>query len=156
MSKKRMLILVNQDLKISKEKLGVQIGHAVSTFMYYHYIREMAAGKDIKKELEELKVYMEEDNQGKILLACPERKLEELEKEGKVIPIEIDLTQKTMFDSEAYYLQSNDIVYVEPTEKRKKKSYRNPYTTQYITLSVSVANLLLRLNRRWDRLYGTE
>lgn len=78
------------------------------------------------------------------------------EKEGKVIPIEIDLTQKTMFDSEAYYLQSNDIVYVEPTEKRKKKSYRNPYTTQYITLSVSVANLLLRLNRRWDRLYGTE
>ena len=70
-------------------------------------------------------------------------------REGKVVPVEIDLTQKTMFDSEVYYLQSNDIVYVEPNKKYKKVSYRDPQVPQYLSLSVSVLRLLYRTDRRF-------
>jgi len=32
------------------------------------------------------------------------------------------LTKKTLFDSECYYLQQNDLVYVEPNEMKKRRS----------------------------------
>ena len=64
---------------------------------------------------------------------------------GSVIPIEINLTQKTLFNSEAYYLQQNDIVYVEPNVYRKRKSNYDPYLNQdihsYVRLSSSLARL---------------
>lgn len=41
---------------------------------------------------------------------------------GDVIPMEVDLTKKTLFDSECYYLQQNDLVYVEPNEMKKRRS----------------------------------
>ena len=52
------------------------------------------------------------------------------EKNGSITPIEIDLTKKTIFDSEAYYLQQNDIVYVEPADWKKRRANYDPSTIQ--------------------------
>lgn len=64
---------------------------------------------------------------------------------GSVIPIEINLTQKTLFDSEAYYLQQNDIVYVEPNDYKKRKTNNDPYLQHdilsYVRLSTSIARV---------------
>ena len=64
---------------------------------------------------------------------------------GSVIPIEINLTRKSLFNSEAYYLQQNDIVYVEPNDYKKRKSNYDPYLNQdihsYVRLSSSLARL---------------
>lgn len=49
----------------------------------------------------------------------------------------LDLTRKEVLDSPYYYLQQNDIIYVEPTEKKKKKAWRNEDWPQYISLSTS-------------------
>lgn len=49
----------------------------------------------------------------------------------------LDLTRKEIFNSPYYYLQQNDIIYVEPTEKKKKKSWRDDDWLQYINLSAS-------------------
>lgn len=49
----------------------------------------------------------------------------------------LDLTRKEVLDSPFYYLQQNDIVYVEPTEKQKKKAWRNEDWPSYINLSTS-------------------
>ena len=49
----------------------------------------------------------------------------------------LDLTHKEVLDSPYYYLQQNDIVYVEPTEKRKKKAWRDDNWLSYINLSTS-------------------
>ena len=67
------------------------------------------------------------------------------EKNDAVIPIEIDLTKKTLFDSEAYYLQQNDIVYIEPNDKRKKRANYDP-TLRYDVMSyVRFGGSLVRL-----------
>ena len=64
---------------------------------------------------------------------------------GSVIPIEINLTQKTLFNSEAYYLQQNDIVYVEPNDYKKRKSNYDTNLQQdiqsYVRLSGSLARI---------------
>ena len=52
------------------------------------------------------------------------------EKNGAITPIEIDLTKKTIFDSEAYYLQQNDIVYVEPADWKKRRANYDPSAVQ--------------------------
>lgn len=75
-----MYILVNEDIKIGKGKLAGQVGHAVGTF-YYRGI--------YTKEL--MDNYMEE--QKKIILKCPQNKLEELEKEGYITIRDKGLTQ---------------------------------------------------------------
>lgn len=75
------------------------------------------------------------------------------EKNGMVTPIEIDLTKKTMFDSEVYYLHQNDIVYVQPTLKRHRQAdSRQTYQEsigQYASLGVSIVNLAWRIYRRY-------
>ena len=55
---------------------------------------------------------------------------------------EINLTTKELLDSPYYYLHNNDIVYVEPTERHKRISDRNPDTPKYISIAVSVASLI--------------
>ena len=60
---------------------------------------------------------------------------------------EVDLTSKAVFDSPYYYLQQNDIVYVEPNGQKKKTSYRNTETPQYISLVVSIAHILVTTTR---------
>lgn len=74
------------------------------------------------------------------------------EKNGVVIPIEIDLTKKTIFDSEVYYLRQNDIVYVEPTLAKKRCSEMNPDWPKYVSLGVSVAVWVRNILRRSIRI----
>ena len=46
----------------------------------------------------------------------------------------IDLTRKEILNSPYYYLQQNDIIFVEPTEKKKKKAWRNEDWPKYLTI----------------------
>lgn len=46
----------------------------------------------------------------------------------------LDLTRKEIFNSPYYYLQQNDIIYVEPTEKRKKAAWRDEDWPHYLTM----------------------
>ncbi len=50
---------------------------------------------------------------------------------------EINLTSRESLDSPFYYLQQNDVVYVEPTPKKKKTSYRNEDWPRYISMTAS-------------------
>lgn len=63
--------------------------------------------------------------------------------------IEVDLTQKALFDSDAYYLQSNDIVYVEPNKVKKRESNRDENSMQYITFWVAVGGMVANLFRAY-------
>ena len=45
---------------------------------------------------------------------------------------QINLTRKTLFDSEVYYLQRNDVVYVEANKKRKRQAVDDPNLRQDI------------------------
>lgn len=73
------------------------------------------------------------------------------EKNGVVTPIEIDLTKKTMFDSEVYYLRQNDIVYVQPTlQRRRHADSRQMYQESvgtYASLGVSLASFVWHVYR---------
>lgn len=71
------------------------------------------------------------------------------EKNGVVTPIEIDLTKKTIFESEVYYLQQNDIVYVEPNLAKKRRAELNQDWPRYVSLGFSVGALLRNLSRRY-------
>lgn len=66
-------------------------------------------------------------------------------KKGIATPITIDLTKKTLFDSEVYYLQSNDIVYVEPNKLKKRKAFLDENWPKYaafgVALTVAVVNI---------------
>ncbi len=50
-----------------------------------------------------------------------------------VIVDTLDLTKKEVLSSPFYYLQQNDVIFVEPTEKRKRKAYRNEDWPRYMT-----------------------
>lgn len=73
------------------------------------------------------------------------------EKNGVATPINIDLTKKTLFDSEVYYLQSNDVVYVEPTDVKKRRMHRDENWPKYVTTTVSIAVTLGNIYRIWVR-----
>lgn len=87
MNDKAMYILVNEDIKITKGKLAGQVGHAVCTYIYRNFIKDYAGNPihitaDMRMFLDD---YM--NFQKKIILKCPQWKLEELEKENKYIVI---------------------------------------------------------------------
>ncbi len=67
------------------------------------------------------------------------------EKNGTTTPIEIDLTKKTLFDSEAYYLQQNDIVYIEPNEERKRRANYDPHLKHDIVSYVRFGGTLVHM-----------
>ena len=69
------------------------------------------------------------------------------EKHGELTPIQVDLTKKTIFNSEVYYLQQNDIVYVEPTLAKKRRAELNQNWPKYVSLGFSVSSLVLHLAR---------
>ncbi|MBR1517794.1 MAG: polysaccharide biosynthesis/export family protein [Bacteroidales bacterium] len=62
----------------------------------------------------------------------------------------IDITSRSIFDSPYYYLQQNDIVYVEPNDKKKRIATRDPNITQYISLAASLlratSSIFLNIN----------
>lgn len=69
------------------------------------------------------------------------------EKNGVATPIEVDLTKKTIFESQVYYLQQNDIVYVEPNLAKKRRSELNTDWPKYVSLGVSVAGAIYNLSQ---------
>lgn len=75
------------------------------------------------------------------------------EKNGTAAPIVVDLTKKTLFDSECYYLQHNDIVYVVPNDIKKKRSNYNPNLRRdiasYVHLGTAVGRLGYVAYRRY-------
>jgi polysaccharide export outer membrane protein len=64
---------------------------------------------------------------------------------GKVTLKEIDLTKKTLFDSEVYYLQQNDIIYVEPNNIRVKEANEDPNIMQDVLSYVELSGSLVRM-----------
>ena len=68
-------------------------------------------------------------------------------KKGEATPITIDLTKKTIFDSEVYYLQSNDIVYVEPNKKKKREATLEENWPKYMALGVSIFAAVTNIGR---------
>ena len=73
------------------------------------------------------------------------------EKNGIATPINIDLTKKTLFDSEVYYLQSNDVVYVEPSEVKKRRMHRDENWPKYVTSTISIAFAIGNIYQIWVR-----
>jgi len=69
------------------------------------------------------------------------------EKNGVATPIEVDLTKKKIFDSEVYYLQQNDIVYVEPNLAKKRRADQNQDWPKYVSLGFSVVGIVNVLAR---------
>lgn len=87
MTNKAMYILVNEDIKIGKGKLAGQTSHSAVTYVYRNYIKDYNGNNiNITDEMRDfLDDYM--ICQKKIILKCPQNKLEELEKENKYIVI---------------------------------------------------------------------
>lgn len=84
---KVMYILVNEDIKIGKGKLAGQVGHAVGTYFYRNFIRKYN-NEEVqltKNEINDIDEYMQ--CQKKIILCCPQSKLEKLENENKYVVI---------------------------------------------------------------------
>lgn len=93
-----MYILVNKNVEIVKPdgtgagKLGGQIAHAVSAFIYHKFIKN--GGTANYKERKRFEDYME-GTQKKIIVRCSQKKLEELEKEGYITIRDRGLTMLT-------------------------------------------------------------
>ena len=49
-----------------------------------------------------------------------------------------------------YYLQSNDIIYVEPNDRRKKDAYRNKDFNRYSGMFKKIYRLFRRLDTRFE------
>ncbi len=64
---------------------------------------------------------------------------------GTVIPMGVDLTKKTLFDSECYYLQQNDLVYVEPNEIKKRRTNYDQNLKADVMSYVNLVTAFIRL-----------
>ena len=69
------------------------------------------------------------------------------EVDGKITKNYIDLRTNALFSSPFYYLQQNDVVYVEPNNSRIKESRVNPNTSIFLS-SVSILISLLAILTR--------
>lgn len=61
--------------------------------------------------------------------------------DGKEVIDSVDLTSREVLQSPYYYLQQNDIVYVTPSEKKKKTAYRNEDWPTYLSTGVAAVQL---------------
>lgn len=64
------------------------------------------------------------------------------ESDGNRISYKVDLRSKDIFESPVYYLQQNDIIYVEPNKIRAGQSTANENALRSVSLWVSVASML--------------
>ena len=67
------------------------------------------------------------------------------EQDGERIVYQVDLRSASLFDSPAYYLQQNDIVYVEPNKVRAGQSTINENNIKSVSLWVSIGSFLTSL-----------
>ena len=65
------------------------------------------------------------------------------EQNGKRVIYEIDLTSTDIFSSPAYYLQQNDIVYVEPSKIKQRQSTVDDKSLRITSIAVSSGSLLV-------------
>lgn len=63
----------------------------------------------------------------------------------------IDLTSRELLDSPYYYLQQNDIVYIEPDKNKKRRATYNPNIPAYISMGTSIISLITNLTYRIQR-----
>ena len=69
------------------------------------------------------------------------------EENGERVPYYLDLRSKDVFDSPCYYLQQNDLVYVEPSRNKIRQGDTNQFTrintwTTLISFAMSVITLI--------------
>lgn len=67
------------------------------------------------------------------------------EREGKRTMYEINLCDVSMFDSPAYFLQQNDVVYVQPSEIKARQSTTDDKALRMTSIFVSGGSLLVSL-----------
>lgn len=63
----------------------------------------------------------------------------------------LDLRSKDIFDSPAFYLQQNDVVYVKPNKKKARSGQISQDRSFYISLvstAISIATLVVTLSRK--------
>ncbi len=63
--------------------------------------------------------------------------------EGKRVIYQVDLTSTSLFQSPAYYLKQNDIVYVEPSDIKKRQSTVDDKSLRITTIALSSGSLLV-------------
>ena len=67
------------------------------------------------------------------------------ERDGERTMYEINLCDVSMFDSPAYFLQQNDIVYVQPSDIKARQSTTDDKTLRMTSIFVSGGSLLVSL-----------
>lgn len=67
------------------------------------------------------------------------------EQDGRRVIYQINLMDVNLFDSPAYYLQQNDVVYVEPNAKKARQSTIDDKNLRLTSIAVSSASVLLSL-----------
>lgn len=69
------------------------------------------------------------------------------EENGKKVQYHVDLLSKNIFTSPVYYLQQNDVVYVEPNYARIQSASANSNTSLFISITglfITIVSLLIR------------
>lgn len=61
----------------------------------------------------------------------------------------VDLTSRSVLESPYYYLRQNDIVYVPPTDKKRRTSYRNEDWPIYLNTGLSAINFAYTTIFQW-------
>ena len=67
------------------------------------------------------------------------------ERNGERVIYQIDLRDVSLFNSPAYYLQQNDIVYVEPSEIKARQSTTNDKALRITSILVSSGSLAVSI-----------
>ena len=67
------------------------------------------------------------------------------ERDGQRVMYEINLCDVSLFNSPAYYLQQNDIVYVQPSEIKARQSTIDDKALRMTSILVSGGSLLISL-----------
>ena len=67
------------------------------------------------------------------------------ERDGERVIYEVNLCDVSMFNSPAYYLQQNDVVYVQPSEIKARQSTTDDKSLRMTSIFVSGGSLLVSL-----------
>jgi polysaccharide export outer membrane protein len=73
-------------------------------------------------------------------------------KENEHIVDTVDLTSREILNSPYYYLHQNDIVYVEPTKRKKRIAWRNEDWPKYLTTGVAAVRIAYLTYYRYVRI----
>ena len=92
----------------------------------------MAGDMTIYGRRENVKLVREEDNGGKTIVV-------------------LDLTDRNLVSSPYFYLQQNDVLYVEPNKAKAKNSAHSTTTSSWLTATsilISLTSLIVTITRR--------